>query len=106
MVLFDLAVGVALAFKRREKGVLLFFISFLASEALAFVAGIHRGMCKADDANLLLLLFLFSQIVGISSLIHFLKDARNSAALLAVFSITYALFAAFAAAMSLSDSWL
>lgn len=99
-------VGTGLSIKQRNRGLWLFLLPFVFSEALVGVAGLFRG--KVDQASATAIISVF--VVAVTAFavwsIWRLKGFRLSAVQLAVFSITYSLFGAFVASMSFSDSWL
>ena len=100
----SLFVGLGLAFVFRSYKLLYFFLPFLFSEALLVFAGIFRG--HVQDPNPINIPFLVAQFGILVYLVFRLKGARLPAVLLAIFSFTYALWAAFVAAMSFTDIWL
>jgi hypothetical protein len=84
----------------------LFLIPFAFSQMFVAIAGALRGHLRGPSNGPPLLLFIAVQVVLVAYLVYRLGGARKSAAALAAFSLTYALFAAFVAGMSLSDDWL
>lgn len=101
-----LLAGVVLSVIRRRKGTLLFLIPFAASQAFVGLAGAMRGQFRTDESGFVLLAFVTGQLVLAVYLVWRLKGARVPAVLLALFSLSYALFAAFVAGMALTDNWL
>jgi hypothetical protein len=100
-----LLLGVIFGFIQRQKKLLFFLFPLSASELLAVIAGFYRGKVT-DGGGIWMLLFIFAEILIAGFLIYRLKGARVLASLLAIFCVTYALFASFVARMSFSDSWL
>jgi hypothetical protein len=101
-----LAVGVILGFVKRTRRLLFFAVPLLLSELLVGVAGALRGNVDASQANIVLLLFLAAQVMGAGYLVYKLRGVWPAAIALAIFSVSYAFFAAFVAGMSFTDSWL
>ena len=108
-----LAVGAVIGVAKRQRQLLWFFASVALSQGYVAVAGLFRRMLKGDAGNTvfllwnaLSLLFLGLQLATIISIVYRSKDARAAAILLALFCVTYALFAGFIAGMSVSDTWL
>ena len=83
---------------------LLFALPFLASECFVAFAGWQRG--QVPDEGWINLGFLAAQLTLVIVLIVYAKGARGPALALSVFSLSYALFAAFVASMSFTDNWL
>jgi len=104
--IISLFVGLTLGLIGREPRLLLFFIPFTLSQLLVSIAGALRGQLPGASSGNPLLLFMLLHVVLVAYLIYFLVGARGAAAALAVFSLTYALFAALVASMSFSDNWL
>lgn len=110
----SLGLGVVLGAIRQRRDLLLFLLPFALSEILVGVAGAMRGQVRIGEADPALVdlvhggLFIFMAVqVAISAyLVYLLKGARSSAIALAIFTVTYAAFAAFVATMSFSDTWL
>jgi hypothetical protein len=98
--------GVIFGAISRNARLLLFLLPLLLSELYVAYAGLMRGTMKGDEGGPLLFSFIGIQLVLSAYLIYRVKGARISAALLFVFNITYALFAAFIAGMSFTDNWL
>ncbi len=101
-----LAVGLMLAFTRRERRLFLFMIPFGASELFVATAGVLRGQLRGSSGELILLTFLALQLLLAGFLIFRSKRNRRAASAFAIFSVTYAAFAAFIAGMSFTDDWL
>ncbi|MCS6627497.1 hypothetical protein N0B44_31795 [Roseibacterium beibuensis] len=99
-----IALGSAVIRRRRE--IVWFLVPVAASHVLVAVAGLMRGGLGQDTANPILLIFLAAQLILCGVLVWRLRRARFEAALLSVFAMTYAVFAAFIAAMALTDVWL
>jgi hypothetical protein len=109
----SLGVGVFLAKRQPQRGLLLFLVPFGLSEALVALAGLMRGQAREGQTDALLhfvngsmFVFIAFQATLCAYLVFRLRAARSSAIALAIFSMTYAAFAVFVAAMSFSDSWL
>jgi hypothetical protein len=101
-----LMLGIGLALVRGRRSLLLFLIPLIASEAFVALAGMMRGDFRGETANPILLGFLAAQLIVSAWIVYRCRAALPAALLLAIFSISYALFAAFVAAMSFSDDWL
>ena len=101
-----LLAGGGMAVVRRRREPLWFLVPAVASHVLVAVAGLMRGRLDQDASNPVLIAFLVAQLVLCGFLIWRLRRARVEAALLTVFAMTYALFAAFIASMSFNDVWL
>ncbi len=84
----------------------MFLLLPVASQVLVVVAGFMRGSLREEANQPILLAFLLLQIAVAAYFVFRLNGARLSAAALAVFTVSYALFAAFVAAMAFSDTWL
>ena len=100
------AVGLALGFIAREPRLLFFLIPFALSQFFVATAGVLRGQLPGTSTMLPQLLFIAVQIVLVTYLIYCVAGARRAAVALAAFSLTYAFFASFIAAMSFSNVWL
>ncbi|WP_375427496.1 hypothetical protein [uncultured Sphingomonas sp.] len=101
-----LVIGTALGILRKQKLLLAFIAPFLLSELFVAISGFYRGRLPGSAGNSILLIFLLLTLITSSYVLYRAKGARLTGTLLFVFSLTYALFAAFVAAMSFSDSWL
>lgn len=101
-----LLIALGLAAVRRRREVVWFLGPAAASHVLVAIAGLMRGRLEENASNVVLIVFLVAQLVGCGVLIWRLRRARVEAALLTVFALTYALFAAFIASMSFNDVWL
>ncbi len=125
-----LVAAVVLGIRRRLPVLFWFGLSPLMSQILVAVAGLYRGQVPDPQATWILLGFLTLQGVFLSGLLMGIVftqvRARQSpeapvsptnrpapaggallpAALLDIFCITYALFAAFIAGMAFQDVWL
>jgi hypothetical protein len=99
-------IGVILGFIRREPQLLLFLIPFVLSELFVAIAGALRGQLKDVSSHFPEILFIVVQIILVAYLIYHVSRARLAAVALAVFSVTFALFATLVAAMALSDTWI
>jgi hypothetical protein len=98
--------GVALGVTRRTPRLLFFAIPFMLSETLVAVAGLLRGQVQSATANPILLVFVATQLILSGALVWLIRRARLAAVLLAVFSLTYALFGIFIAGMSFANDWI
>jgi hypothetical protein len=101
-----LAVGLALGLVARKSRLLLFLIPFALSQFFVAAAGVLRGQLPGTSSTLPQLLFITVQIVLVGYLIYCVAGARGAAVALAAFSLSYAFFASFIAAMSFSNVWL
>lgn len=104
--LFGLVLGTVLGIWRRQTGLLWFLLSPGLSQLYVALAGLFRGEVAESAAELVFWIFMAAQISLLSFLIFRLREARLPGAALSVFGISYALFAAFVAAMSFTDVWL
>lgn len=103
---FCLLVGITIGVVQRRSRLLLWLIPFALSQALVTIAGALRGQVGGPAANTALLIFIATQFLVGTYLVYSLKGVRVPAVALAIFSITYAMHAAFVAGMALSDQWL
>ena len=81
----------------------------MASQILVVVAGFLRGAFRYDPNHIgawILGIFMLLQIVGAAYIVWRLEGARWPAAAIAIFTSSYAFFAAFVASMAFSDDWL
>jgi len=101
-----LVVGVVWGMLRREPRLFLFLIPLLLSQFLVAVAGGFERQGAVAWVDPLLFLFLASQMLLCLYLIYRLEEVRRAATALSLFSITYAVHAAFVAGMSLTGDWL
>jgi|CXWL01.1.fsa_nt_gi hypothetical protein len=101
-----LIVGFVAGIRAKRYVLLAFILPFVASELFVAIAGLLRGRLSTATTNSVLFGFLFTQVVLIGFLIYISRGARVSAALLSLFSISYAFFASFVAAMAFTDTWL
>jgi len=104
----SLAVGIVLGILSRKTSLLIFLLLPAASQILVVVAGFLRGAFRSDGNQLSFWLsaFVLLQIACAAYLVWRLRGARRPATALAVFTSSYAFFAAFVAAMAFSDNWL
>jgi len=100
----SLALGVTLGALKRERGLLVFALLPLASQALVAVAGFMRGMLR--ESTPLIWAFLLLQVAVAAYLVWRVKRARLAAVALAVFAASYAFHAGFIASMAFTDTWL
>lgn len=104
-----LAIGIVAGAAKREMRLLVFVLLLAGSQILVAVAGFLRGALRPDPNNLLLWIvgaFIFLQITGAAYIVWRLKGVRLPAAAMALFSSSYALFAAFVAIMAFTDDWI
>jgi len=99
----SLADGLTLGLIGREPRLFLFLIPFAFSQFFMAVAGVLRGELPGASSTLPQLFFIVVQIVLVAYLIYYVAGARGAAVVLAAFSLTYALFASFVAAMSFGN---
>ncbi len=104
--LLGLVLGTVLGIKRRQAKLLWFLLSPLLSQVYVAFAGLLRGALASDPATLAFWIFMALQLAMLSFLLFRCRDARLPGAALSLFGISYALFAAFFAAMSFTDTWL
>ena len=104
--LLGLFLGTVLGVKRRQAKLLWFLLSPLLSQVYVALAGLLRGALASDPATLAFWIFMALQLALLSFLLFRFRDARLPGAALSLFGISYALFAAFFAAMSFTDTWL
>ncbi len=104
----SLTLGVGLAVYRRALKSFWFILPVLLSEAFVAFAGFMRGSFapSSSGAGVLMLAFLFLQLIFVGYMIFKFRGMRLSSTLLGLFVISYALFAIFVAGMSLTDTWL
>ncbi len=101
-----LLIGVVQGFVTRERRLLLFIVPFLASELFVGIAGALRGAVAKSPAGIVLLLFIAIQAIVAGTLVYRLRRAWAPASSLAIFSMSYALFACFVAGMAFADDWI
>lgn len=100
-----LLAGIILGIKAGRPSLLLFGLLAFASHLFVAVAGFFRG--AIHESNMLIVCsFLLLQLAAAVYLVYRLKGVRLSATLLALFTLSYAWFAAFIASMSFNDTWL
>jgi hypothetical protein len=111
--ILSLAIGIVVGIAKRERGLLIFLLLPAASQILVVVAGFMRGAFQPEANQLdqlalwiILATFMLLQIVGAAYIVWRLEGTRGPAAAIAIFTSSYALFAAFVGAMAFSDSWL
>ena len=78
----------------------------ITSQALTAIAGFLHGQFRAGAADNALYVFVIAQIAAALYLVYRMDGRRLAALLLAAFSISYSLLAAFVAAMAFSDNWI
>jgi hypothetical protein len=103
-----LGIGVVLGFAAGERSLFLFLIPAAITELFVAIAGAMRGLAPYDSHILTVALSLFVglQIILAIYLVFAMKGARLAATALALFSVTYAMFATFIAGMSITNDWL
>lgn len=104
-----LAIGALWGAMRRRFGLAVFLALPAASQMLVVVAGFMRGRVGHNELHYIffgLSGFILLQLVAACYLVFRLTAARLPALALAIFSLTYALFASFVALMSFQDTWL
>jgi len=107
--ILSLAIGVVTGVAKREKRLLLFLLLPAASQIFLVVAGFARGTFRRDPNHVSLWIFwafILLQLACAAYLAWRLKGARGPAAAMAVFTSSYAFFAAFVASMAFADDWL
>ena len=92
--------------RRRRLQLLLLLVSVAVSETYVAIAGMLRGQVRGGASVAPLCIFLGLQVCLLGLLIYRSKGARLAATALALFCLTYALFAAFVAGMAFADDWL
>jgi FtsH-binding integral membrane protein len=97
-------IGAIAAIVYRERQLLWFLLCFALSQGLVFLAGLFRG--SSSSAGPFLWAFLACQTILAGYLVWRCRGARVAAVPLALFCVTYALFAGLIAAMALSNRWL
>ena len=102
----SLAIGLFVGLIQRRPDLFLFLILVAVSQGLVALAGFMRGMLSYEASSSWLLVFLGLQVIAAGYLVIRLRGARWAAAALAVFAISYALFAAVIARMAFIDVWL
>lgn len=100
----SLVLGVVWGVIIRRLGLMIFLLLPAASQALMVVAGFMRG--SPTYSLPILSTFLLLQIAFAGYFVVRLKGARLPAAVLTIFTASYAFFAAFVATMAFSDTWL
>lgn len=101
-----LVVGLVSGLIKRERRLALVIVPFAASELLVAIAGFWRGEVADGIGQSVLIVFMVLQVAFALYLIYRMEDARLAGIALALFSVTYALFAAFVSAMSFGDVWV
>lgn len=100
-----LIVGILLGIRTRARPLLLFGVLALLSHVFVALAGLLRGTMRGTDSSAIMI-FALLQLAAATYLVYRADKARLPAILLAIFTVSYALFATFIAGMSLSDTWL
>ncbi|MEM1176480.1 MAG: hypothetical protein AAGA33_10070 [Pseudomonadota bacterium] len=101
-----LAIGAVLGLRKRARSLWKFALPVLASHVLVAVSGLFRGALDGSQVPAVVAVFL-AIILGWSSLLVFkAKGSRLAAGFLALFTLSYAAFAAFISGMSFTDTWL
>jgi hypothetical protein len=101
-----LALGVGIGICKRQPQLLWFLAPVALSQGFVAVAGLFRGTLRGSGATLVLVAFLGLQVVLVVFALFRSKNARLTAIPLALFCVTYTLFAGFIAGMAFSDDWL
>jgi hypothetical protein len=99
-----LAIGAILAALHRERAVLWGLLSAAMSQVLVTISGLMHGAVDKPDGPLLV--FLAVQLVLVGVMVFKSRKSRLAAALVGWFCLTYAVLAAFSAAMSFSNAWM
>ena len=96
-------------FVGHETSLWIFLLLPAASQTLVVVAGFLRGTLRHDPHHVtrwVIRTFMLLQIVGAAYIVWWSEGARWPAAAIAIFTSSYAFFAAFVAAMAFSDTWV
>jgi len=101
-----LAIGIILGVIGRKPSLLIFLFLPAMSQALVAAAGLMRGTLRYEAYEPILWAFLLLQVTVAGYLVYRLKNARPAAAALGIFTISYAFFAWFVAAMAFGDTWV
>jgi hypothetical protein len=101
-----LAVGLFAGFSRRTRALLLFLCPLILSEVYVAIAGFNRGRLRGNASALPLCLFFLAQIALLIYILYKTRKILSASIGLSIFSVSYALFAAFIAGMSFADDWL
>jgi hypothetical protein len=105
----SLAIGVVVGITKRETRLLRFLLPVAASQIFLAVAGFEQGAFRHDANQLALWIigtFVLLQIAGAAYIVWQLKGARGPAAAIAIFTSSYALYAAFIASMAFHGDWV
>ena len=105
----SLAIGVVVGLAKRATSLWLFLLLPAASQLFVAIAGFLRGAFQHDPNNVagwVVCTFLLLQLVGAAYIVWRSAGARWPAAAIALFTSSYALFAAFVAGMAFADDWL
>jgi hypothetical protein len=102
----SLCLGLVLGLISRERSLLLFLLPWAASETFVAIAGVARGRLTSTGVGPILIGFLIAQLLLSAYLLYRTRTRPWAAAALGLFSLTYAVFAAFVAGMALTDDWL
>ncbi len=98
--------GVVCGTLKRRLDLSMFLVLPAASQALVVVAGLMRGSLTVQVSEPMLATFVLLQIAFAGYFVFRLKGARLPAVALAIFTSSYAFFAAFVAGMAFADRWL
>jgi hypothetical protein len=101
-----LVIGIVVGCVQRKRVLFLFVFPFLLSEVFLTVGGLLRGQFLGTTWQTPSVIFAITQISAIVFVAYRGRKALVADFSLALFSLTYALFAWFIAGMSLSDTWL
>ncbi|HWT98903.1 MAG TPA: hypothetical protein VN229_14850 [Terriglobales bacterium] len=99
-------VGTVWGIVKRKAILLIFAPLIVVSQALVVVAGFMRGSVGGGVASFTLDVFLLLQVVAAGYFVWRLKGMRGPASVLAIFTSSYAAFAAFIAGMAFTNNWL
>jgi|ERR1039458_5269968 hypothetical protein len=104
--ILSLVAGVIGGLVQRRFPLLLFLLPIVQSECYVAIAGMLRGQVRGGASIAPLCIFLGLQACMIGLLIYRSKGARLTATLLALFCLSYALFASVVAGMAFANDWL
>jgi len=99
-------IGTLWGILKRKPGLLIFCPLIVVSQALVVIAGFMRGSVSGGVTSFILNSFLLLQVIAAGYFVWRLKGTRGPASALAIFTSSYAAFAAFVAAMAFTDNWL
>jgi hypothetical protein len=102
----SLVAGVICGVIKRDERLLPFLLSVSLSEVYVAVAGLLRGRVQDFPATVAGYGFIAVQLATVLLIAIRTKNPKVASLLLGIFCFTYALAAAFLAAMSFTNSWL